>query len=50
MLRGLQQRLPGGDPHTGHVRIQAETLVLQPVTNLILGPACKRSIHVTERE
>ncbi|TNN57389.1 hypothetical protein EYF80_032358 [Liparis tanakae] len=30
LLRGLQQRLSGGDPDTSHVHIKAETLALQP--------------------
>lgn len=48
-LRGLQKSLTGGDPHTSHVDIQTETLLLQPVTHLILGPACKWSIDVTRK-
>lgn len=49
LLWGLQQRLPRGDPSASHVHMKAKTLPLQPVTHLILWPACKRSIDVTNK-
>ena len=50
LLWGLKQRLSRGDPNTSHVHVQTQTLVLQPVTHLILWPACKGSINITEKK
>lgn len=48
MLWSLQQCLSRGDPYTGHVHIKSQTLLLQPVTHLILWPAGKGSINITK--
>lgn len=47
LLGGLQERLARRDPHAGHVHVQAEALLLQPVAHLVLRPTRKWSINIT---
>lgn len=47
LLGCLQKRLAGGDPLPCQTHVQPQSLLLHPITHLLPGPACKRSIQLT---